>query len=73
MGAITADEAGRGMRDKLRAYGDEYEEEGRAPVDAAGIATIATDPQPGEKKFAAPVPPVAEQLMRKVESAWRVA
>lgn len=50
-GYITAEEAGRAFRDKARAYGDEFEEEDRAPVDPNAVKGImGTGMAPGAGK-----------------------
>lgn len=68
-GYITAEEAGTAFRDKCRAFGDEFTEEARAPVDPAAVQSLVGLPAPS----AAPVTaskPVAEQLGAKVSSLW---
>ena len=63
---ITADEAGRGFRDKLRAFGDEFEEDDRAPVDPAAVAAL--QPIPSQRQEVQAAMPVAQQLMGKMTS-----
>lgn len=78
-GYMTADEAGRGVRDKFRAYGDEFEEkdrEGMEAADAQKEGGLAVTPDGGNTSNGAQEPKrssldrVARQVLDGYQKEW---